>query len=404
MKILIISNLYEPYQRGGAEVVVKRTALALLRAGHEVLLLTSRPYGGIASLQCEEEVIEGVRVLRYYPFNLFYYPRDVQHSLPVRCLWHLFDLFNHHSAVITRRVLRREAPDLVITHNLMGLGFRIPREIRRARLSHIHVLHDIQLAVRSGLMRLGEEHRFYTAGWLAKIYQFITKIQFGSPRQVISPSQYLLDFYSQRGFFAASRKTVLRNPVDRSFYEQSLVPTADGCLHLAFVGQLAAHKGLLTLREAMGLVSDPNVRLHVIGAGPMAREVSSWEKEDKRIRYEGKIANEVLPSFLARMQGLVLPTLTYENSPSVIFEALAEGLPVIVSDIGGAAEVIKEGRNGFLVPPGNASQLAAAIGALSMFVTKKNPAIECKDSVSGLDADAYVRRLMALALQVQNDR
>lgn len=404
MKILIISNLYEPYQRGGAEVIVKRTAQALLRAGHEVLLLTSRPYGGRASLRCEEEVIEGVRVLRYYPLNLFFYPRDVQHSLPVRCLWHLFDLFNHHSAVITRRVLRREAPDLVITHNLMGLGFRIPREIRRARISHIHVLHDIQLAVRSGLMRLGEENRFYTSGWLAKIYQFITKKQFSSPQLVISPSQFLLDFYNKLGFFQGSRKAVLRNPVDSRFYEQPLIPSSDGCLHLAYVGQLAPHKGLLVLREALRMSGDDRLRLHVIGAGSMGQEVSSWEKEDKRIRYEGKIANEVLPSFLARMQGLVLPTLTYENSPSVIFEALAEGLPVIVSDIGGAAEVIKEGRNGFLVPPGDASRLAAAIGALSVFVTKKDPAIECKDSVSGLDADDYVRRLMALALQVQNDR
>ncbi len=404
MKILMISNLYEPYQRGGAEVIVKRTAQALLRAGHDVVLLTARPYGGMASLQCEEESIDGVRVLRYYPLNLFFYPRDVQHSLPVRCLWHFFDLFNHHSAVIARRVLRSEAPDLVITHNLMGLGFRIPRELRHARLAHVHVLHDIQLAVRSGLTRLGEEQRFYTAGWLAKSYQFITKKQFASPHLVISPSQFLLDFYNKRGFFLRSRQAVLRNPVESSFYEQSLVPTSDGCLHLAFVGQLAVHKGLLTLREAMRLVSNQNIRLHIIGAGPMEREVSLWEKADPRIRYEGKIANEALPSFLARMQGLILPTLTYENSPSVIFEALAEGLPVIVSDIGGAAEAIKEGQNGFLVLPGDAIQLAAAIGKVKALLANKNPAKECKDSVSGLDADTYVQRLMTVALQVQSDR
>lgn len=404
MKILLITNLYEPYNRGGAEIVVKRTALALSRAGHEVVLLTARPFSGFSSLRPVEEKHDGLRILRYYPLNLFFYPRDAKHSLPTRLLWHALDQFNFHSARVIRRVLANEQPDVVFTHNLIGLGFSIPAQIRRAGIRHVHVPHDIQLAVRSGLMRQGEEDRFYTSGWLAKTYQALVRRQFGSPDVVVSPSQFLLDFYRSRQFFPASAGHVLRNPIDAKFYQQARAGIGKE-VHVAYIGQLAEHKGLTVLREAMTHVADRNVRLHIFGGGPLTEEVRQWSDEDTRIHYAGVVPNEDVAKSLAQMDVLVLPTKTYENSPTVIFESLAAGVPVIVSDMGGAAEAVEEGMNGFRVPAGDVRALA---GAINTFTATRDLSLQmskaCRDSVAGLDADAYVTRLMSLVLRDQNGR
>jgi glycosyltransferase involved in cell wall biosynthesis len=97
-----------------------------------------------------------------------------------------------------------------------------------------------------------------------------------------------------------------------------------------------------------------------------------------------------------------LPTLTYENSPTIVFEALAAGCPVLVSQIGGAAEAISEGENGWPMPPTDpAAQLATLQQILS--VNNWSPlSNNARASVAGLDAATYVRRLIGLL--EQNDR
>jgi len=200
MKITLISNLYEPYNRGGAEVIVKRTALELVKQGHVVSIITAKPWDGWKSLDPEIEEKGGLKIIRFYPLNLFFYANDDKYPVIIRAIWHLIDLFNFQSSNLTRDILSEEKPDLVITHNLMGLGYFIPGVIKRLGIRHVHVLHDIQLAVRSGLMKRGEEDAWWVKGLPAKVYQRIVKSLFGSPDVVISPSEFLLDFYKELGF------------------------------------------------------------------------------------------------------------------------------------------------------------------------------------------------------------
>ncbi len=400
MRILFISNLYEPYARGGAEVVVKRTIEAARAAGHEVALLTARPWRSGARLRLQESDVQGLKTFSFYPFNLFFYADDFRWPLPLRLLWHVFDQFNHHSAVITRQVLQQYKPDLVITHNLMGLGFTIPKVIRAMRINHAHILHDIQLAVRSGLMLAGQEHSWQTDGLLARLYQTIVRKQFASPSIVVSPSKYLLSFYDQLGYFAQSKKVVLRNPVDQRFYQVARAPKTGNGLRLLYVGQLAEHKGIHVLLEAFAaceVAHHGQQTLTIVGDGALRASVEAFATSyPGLVRVLGRQSNESLPELYASHDLVVLPTRTYENSPSVVFESLAAGTPVCVSDIGGAAEAIKNGVNGLVVTPGDVQTLVQAIEQLYDQQRLTSMQQQTRESVAGLSATDYWQRFMVL--------
>lgn len=396
MKICLISNLYEPYARGGAEVVVKRTALALIKQGHQVTLITAKPWAGWSSLTPQRQEKDGMVIYRYYPLNLFFYAHDHQYPLIWRAFWHILDIFNYPSSRSVFCLLEKTKPDLVITHNLMGLGFLIPKVIRQAKIRHLHVLHDIQLAVRSGVLLKGQEQSGRIEGLAARIYQKLCRRLFGSPDVVISPSKFLLDFYSKRGYFPQSRQEVVRNPVDERFLK--VTHEDDETVRFLYIGQFAEHKGITDLCEAFQATTAAQARLTLIGDGPQLNKIYPYEYEDKRIQTMPRITNEDLPAVLAQTDVLVLPTKTYENSPTVVCEALAAAVPVLVSDIGGSAELVQSGRDGFVVEAGNAHALQTGIHqCLQLTPAQRREMGESgRKKIAPLTSEAYVQTLLSL--------
>jgi glycogen(starch) synthase len=135
---------------------------------------------------------------------------------------------------------------------------------------------------------------------------------------------------------------------------------------VVFVGRLAPQKGVRTLVAAAGLLEDPSAQVLLVGDGP---ERKALEKEAKRIGvadrllFEGFLAHERLPAVLAHADLLVLPSI-YEELGTVLLEAMQAGLPVVASKTGGIPDVIEDGVNGLLVPPGEPGALARAIDRL----------------------------------------
>jgi glycogen(starch) synthase len=136
--------------------------------------------------------------------------------------------------------------------------------------------------------------------------------------------------------------------------------------HVLFVGRLAPQKGVGTLVAAAGLLEDPSAQVLLVGDGP---ERKALERESKRIGYAdrvhfmGFVAHERLPAVLAHADLLVLPSI-YEELGTVLLEAMQAGLPIVASKTGGIPDVIEDGVNGLLVPPGNPGALARAIDRL----------------------------------------
>jgi len=82
------------------------------------------------------------------------------------------------------------------------------------------------------------------------------------------------------------------------------------------------------------------------------------------IRRLGPVPHERMPEVFQDLDVLVVPSTWIENAPFIIREAFAAGVPVVTSDLGGMAEMVRDGIDGLLFPAGDARALAAALGRL----------------------------------------
>ena len=111
-------------------------------------------------------------------------------------------------------------------------------------------------------------------------------------------------------------------------------------------------------------IEAPNVRLHLHGrrdSQPGFSEALIDSIADPRITFHGAFAPAELGTVLSHLDALVVPSLWYENTPFSVLEALHAGVPVIASDLGGIAEIVREGESGILFPAGKAKRLAEVI-------------------------------------------
>ncbi len=360
MRICFITNLYPPHGRGGAERVVEQEARALHALGHDVSVITAEPVREDGSIEVRTTVEDGIRVHRFYPLNLFFYGEIGRHGAFARLLWHLRDLRNPSSARVVAETLRRERPDIVHTHNLKGLGFGIPRIIRRLGIRHVHTLHDVQLAVPSGLILKGGERAFGVADPFSRFFASTVRGLFGSPDVLLSPSRFLLRFYEERGFFPRSERILLPNPAPAP---KRIGRTPSVETRFLFLGQLEVHKGLLLLIEAFRrLAKDrPKIRLDIVGAGSASESAMRAAGKDVRIVFYGKRNPAQFDEMFSKVDYTVMPSLCYENAPNVVIESFAYGVPVIAADIGGAAELVRHGQNGLVFEAGSVASLISAM-------------------------------------------
>lgn len=131
-------------------------------------------------------------------------------------------------------------------------------------------------------------------------------------------------------------------------------------LQLAFVGQAVERKGLpVLLRAFEALREHIPVELTVVGAN--RDEVAPLLLEDAGVRVLGRVDDDEKRRALEAADVLCAPSLGGESFGMVLTEAFAAGTPVVASDIAGYRDVVRDGRDGLLVPRGDATALAETL-------------------------------------------
>jgi len=390
MKIGLINSLYKPYKRGGAEVVFSNIVKELKKDGYDIFIITLSGKKNRTNFFVTE--MDDVKVYRFYPKNIFSFIDINKQPLWKRLIWLLIDTFNLQAYWQIKKILKLEKPDLVLSHNVKGLGYLTWRAIKKLKIKNIHTLHDVQLVNPTGLIIKGHEEQ----GFLEEIYSKVSRILINSPNVIISPSKWLLDFYKPYGFFKKSKEIVLPNPIILEDEHFKKIFT-DNKINYLFLGQLEEHKGILFLLEVFAeFALKNNCRLLVVGSGRLEKELKEKYKNEYWLEFLGFIpANKLGQLVFKKVHFTIVPSLCYENSPSVIYDSFKYGTPVIASAIGGITELVQEGVNGYLFEPGNKisllNKLNFSLHAIDKFENmSENAKIKARD----FDIKNYIYKIL----------
>lgn len=299
MKIAVLTNDYPPELRGGAGVIAEKQVEGLRERGAEV-----RVWHESAGW--------------------------LKEGVAVRAVRHLLDIFPRSGLV---KEVRDYAPDLLITHNLTGIGFGTPARIcADSQTSWFHVLHDVQLFEPSGALVDDDVITIWQKFW-----SWLRQHTFGDPDLLISPTSWLIDAHKRRGWFERTKQEVLPNP---GRPQDFVLRHPHEPFRLLFLGGASKAKGFEIIRSLRKNLSSYDFLV----AGNTPSGVSS-----SGLTFYGRLNGDEVAELMKEADLLLVPSQISENQPTVILEAAAVGLPVVASDIGGIKETL-DGA-GVLCPP-----------------------------------------------------
>jgi glycosyltransferase involved in cell wall biosynthesis len=178
-------------------------------------------------------------------------------------------------------------------------------------------------------------------------------------RAALAPSRFLHDAYAANGF----ENLVLSHfgiDIDRS----AKPARSGGPVRLGYIGQLAPHKGVHLLADALRGLDREAFTLDIFGSEAQDSAYSAMLRgrcEGLSVAFKGSFPVETLADVLARLDVIVIPSTWYENSPLILLQALATHTPVVISDVAGMTEFLQPGVNGFAFRRGDAGALAQAL-------------------------------------------
>ena len=350
MKICFISNLYLPFVIGGAEISVGRVAEELVKKGNEVLVITTSP-----NRKSSIEDINGVRVYRINPLNLYaMYNHQKQPEL-LKLIWHVVDLWNLHSYVVVKNILKKEMPDIVHINNLKGLSLSVFSAAKRLNLPLIFTAHDYSLICpRANLLR-GSGEICNSPSKFCVLYNRIQKYLVNNkPDLVTAPSQFVMDKLKTSGLFKDVK--TMKVPLGIELSDKKAEKSYN-TIDILYAGGLSRHKGVHIFLNAFKELKYENIKLHIIGKGADEEDFKKIAGSNQRIFFHGFVPDEELIQLYQKANITVVPSIWYDNSPMVIYESFMNGTPVIGSRIGGIPELIEDGHNGFLFEAGNVKEL-----------------------------------------------
>lgn len=263
--------------------------------------------------------------------------------------------------------------------------YYLAREIRAGRYDIVHA-HTPRTALIARLATLGlgipivyHVHSPVSRDSTRRIRNTINlvseKLAVRDATRLIAVSRSLKTYMEEQGFPAARIRVVPNGVPGPAAYAPRSLPRKTWTV--GAVALFRPRKGLEVLLQAIAKLRGAGADVALRAIGPF--ETPEYEATIRGLIDELKIKDAVtftgfcrdVPAELAKIDLFVLPSLFGEGMPMVLLEAMASGVPCIASDVEGVTEVIRDGVDGLVVPPGDVDGLTVAIGE---FVTKQRDA------------------------------
>jgi glycosyltransferase involved in cell wall biosynthesis len=344
MRIVAFSTLFPPNVVGGAEKTVETLMLGLADRGVEAHVVTTDPAE-------DRSRREGPLQVHRVRLRNLYWPHAVDPRPPVwqRALWHARDIHNVPMATAASQLLHEIRPDAVMTFNIQGFSTSVWSSVKSLGRPLVHVIQDYWLLCpRTTMFKRG---RNCQPSCLT--CRLVTASRRRATRQVdavVGISQAVLREHREEGLFAGVPvQTVIHN--SRRMPGGRTAPAAeDGRLRIGFFGRVSREKGFEFLLSELARLRSPAWTLVVGGRYP-ADYLAGLQRRHSldQVQFLGFIEPE---RFYRQIDLLVVPSLWREPLGSVAIEAMASGVPAIVSARGGLPELVGGfATSGFVFDP-----------------------------------------------------
>ncbi|MGZ5520841.1 MAG: glycosyltransferase family 4 protein [Halobacteriota archaeon] len=388
MRICMVSNLYPPYVLGGAELYVQQIAKKL-SAKHDISIITTAPFGTDNASVSNLEVKGKETIYRFYPLNLYSAYNYALKPTFIKPIWHLFDVWNPHVYIFVKEVLKREMPEVVHVHNFKGMSASVFSAANDLGIPIIHTVHDYDLICPKTTMLTRTNASCVTPHSLCRIYRWLSKRI--ALTAVIAPSDFMLKTLSSYGMFPDVPKIMLPLGIEEC---EPVARVGKGTFDILYVGRLGKHKGVDTLIEAVKGLDLRNARLHIVGQGSDRKRLERVAHDDSRIIIYGFLAPDKLRKLYSIADVAVVPSIYNEPFGLVIPEYFWHGIPVLGSRAGAIPELINDGFNGFLFPPGDVEALKVLLETLSSDSKLLGELNEnARRSAAAFDMSVHLRKL-----------
>lgn len=179
---------------------------------------------------------------------------------------------------------------------------------------------------------------------------------------IVVPSGYLESVFADFGL----KTTVIPNVVDRDLFKPATQCVGDTSVFtLVITRNLEQIYGIHTALEALAIVREqaPNVCLKIAGSGPQEAELRAMTKRlglEGAVGFVGRLDRQGIVELYDSADAMLNPT-TVDNMPTSVIEAMASGLPVISTDVGGIPYIVTNRESALLVPAGQPDSMAKAV-------------------------------------------
>lgn len=256
------------------------------------------------------------------------------------------------------------SPDLLHCHDALSAHAAInSAEVRARRLPIVQTVHGpwSREILTSGVIEASYYYR------QARLFE---QDAYANCTRLITVDQGQADILIDDFRVSSDKVSVVHNAVDYAEISALALGTSDVSLSAPYFivpRRLVAKNGVHVAIEAMNLLQDGSAHLVIAGDGPLEASLRDRAESlavSSRVTFLGSLPRERLMPLMAQSAGVIVPSVpckgVIEATSLAVIESFACGVPVIASDIGGLAELIRHGDTGLLVPPGDAHDLAAA--------------------------------------------
>jgi glycosyltransferase involved in cell wall biosynthesis len=367
MKILITNKYF--HTKGGADQSMFRIASLFESKGHDV-----------AFFSMHHPQNKATPYDKYFVSNADYYEN---HSLLRRMQLAVNIIYNKEANQKFEDLLTTFKPDVIQVHNIYHqISPSIYAIAHKYNVPILQFLHDYKIVCPVYLLLSNgricpdrcKNKRYYwctlkrcTGNNILK--SFINTIEmyahnvlfnyYGMVDLYISPSHFLTQKVLAMGFRP-------RNIVTLPHFAETrgIVPTYSWKnKEIIYFGRLSKEKGINTLITA---VKNLDVRLKIIGSGPLLEELSQYVRNGKmdNVVFIPHLDHDAVLAQLRDCMFTVIPSEWYENCPNTVIESFICGKPVIGANIGGIPEMVINNRTGLTFESGNADDLREKISVL----------------------------------------